>query len=237
MRLSGPIHKLKRRARLLARDEKIALHEALDRIAREEGFVGWSLLSARAATSTPSKVLLSRLAAGDLLLLGARPGHGKTLFGLKLLIEAIREGRDAVFLTLEYTPREVWERIRTFGDDAIQLAEKLDIVTSDEISAGYIIDRLSGSAPGTVAVIDYLQLLDQKRTKPALADQMETLRNFARGSGVVLGFISQIDRSFDPDRKPLPDVNDIRLPNPLDLGLFSKTCFLHDGEVRVGGIA
>jgi hypothetical protein len=37
MRLSAPIYKLKRRAKLMARDENIALHEALDRLAREEG--------------------------------------------------------------------------------------------------------------------------------------------------------------------------------------------------------
>ena len=45
MWLSAPIYRLKRRARLLARNEKIALHVALDRIARAEGFAGWSLLS------------------------------------------------------------------------------------------------------------------------------------------------------------------------------------------------
>jgi len=45
MRLSVPIYQLKRRAKILARDEKIALHEALDRIAREEGFPSWGLLS------------------------------------------------------------------------------------------------------------------------------------------------------------------------------------------------
>jgi hypothetical protein len=45
--------------------------------------------------------------------------------------------------------------------------------------------------------------------------------------------VSQIDRSFDIKSKPLPDLADVRRPNPVDLGLFTKTCFLHDGELKV----
>jgi replicative DNA helicase len=237
MRLSAPIHHLKRRARRLARDEKIALHEALDRVAREEGFARWGLLSQRSAMDPPSAALLSRLAHGDLLLLGARPGHGKTLLGLELLLDAVREGRRAVFFTLEYTEAEARQRIRRLDGNAPGLGDKLEIVASDDISADSIIGHLSGSPRGTVAVIDYLQILDQQRSKPALSDQMLALRSFARDNGVLMGFISQIDRSFDPARKALPDIEDIRLPNPVDLGLFTKACFLHDGELRLQSVA
>jgi len=83
MRLSAPIYQLKRRAKLIARDEKIALHEALNRVAREEGYAEWSLLSSQTAMHLSSKTMLSRLADGDMLLVGARPGHGKTLLGLR----------------------------------------------------------------------------------------------------------------------------------------------------------
>lgn len=237
MRLSAPIYQLKRRAKLLARDEKIALHEALDHIAREEGFAGWSLLSSQLAMNSPSKAVLSRLAHGDLLLLGARPGHGKTLLGLQLLLDAVREGRKAVFFTLEYTEQETRQRIQSLDGNAHGLDDKLEIVTSDEICADYIIDHLSGSPRGTVVVIDYLQILDQQRSKPALSDQMLALRSFARDNGFVLGFISQIDRTFDPASKPLPDIQDIRLPNPVDMGFFTKACFLHNGEVRLQDVA
>lgn len=237
MRLSAPIYQLKRRAKRLARDEKIALHEALDHIAREEGFSAWSLLSSQLAMNSPSKTLLSRLADGDLLLLGARPGHGKTLLGLQLLLDAAREGRKVVFFTLEYTEREAWERIHSLDGDVLGLGDKLEIVTSDDISADFIVRHLSGAPRGTVSVIDYLQILDQQRSKPAPSDQMLVLREFARKTGVVLGFISQIDRSFDPERETMPSVRDIRLPNPIELGVFSKACFLHDGEVRLQDVA
>jgi len=45
--------------------------------------------------------------------------------------------------------------------------------------------------------------------------------------------ISQIDQSYDPLAKPLPDIADIRSPNPLDLPLFTKMVFLNGGEVKV----
>ncbi len=50
---------------------------------------------------------------------------------------------------------------------------------------------------------------------------------------MILVFISQIDRSYDPSVKAYPDLKDVRLPNPLDLALFDKTFFLNKGEVQL----
>jgi replicative DNA helicase len=237
MKLSAPIYQLRRRAKLLARDEKIPLHAALDRIARDEGFAGWSLLAAKAATGTTASKLLSRLSDGDLLLLGARPGHGKTLLGLQLLLDAIRDGRTGVFFTLEYTEQEARARIRSLEGETSRLGDALEIVTSDDICADYIMRHLADALRGTVAVIDYLQILDQRRDKPELSEQISALQKFARKTGLVLAFISQIDRSYDPETKPLPGMQDIRLPNKVDVRLFSKACFLHEGKAQFQTIA
>jgi len=235
MRLSVPIYHLRRRAKLLAREEKLPLHEALDRIARAEGFAAWSALSARMAMHAPPGALLSRLAEGDMLLLGARPGQGKTRMGLQLLLDAVRAGRRAVFFTLEYRADEVLRLLRTL--DGAAAGHAPEIVTSNEISADYIVQYLSDAPRGTVAVIDYLQILDQQRSKPALSEQLRVLNGFARESGTVFGFLSQIDRAFDPGRDSLPGLGDIRLPNPIPAGMFSKTCFLHGGEARLQHLA
>lgn len=237
MKLSAPIYQLKRRAKLLARDENIPLHMALDRIARGEGFAGWSLLSVRIATAATASEMLSRLCDGDMLLLGARPGHGKTLLGLQLLLDAIRDGRRGVFFTLEYTEQETQARIRSLEGESSGLGAALEIVTSDEICADYIMRHLADASRGTVAVIDYLQILDQRRNKPELSEQIATLHQFARKTGIIFAFISQIDRSYDPETKPLPDMQDIRLPNKVDVGLFSKACFLHEGKAQFRAIA
>ncbi|MFC0805793.1 DNA helicase [Ensifer sp. P24N7] len=237
MKLSAPIFQLKRRAKLMARNNSVPLHEALDQVAREEGFARWSLLSSQVAAASLSRSILARLDKGDLLLMAGRPGHGKTTLGLQLLLDAARDGRKAVFFTLEFSEQQARRHLRSLDEGPHGFCDKLEILTSDDISADYIIRHLSGSERGTVAVIDYLQILDQQRTKPALSNQVLALRDFAKQTGVVLGFISQVDRSFDSESKRLPDIRDIRLPNLVDLGLFNKACFLHNGEAQLQDVA
>ncbi len=236
MKLSAPIYQLKRRAKLLSRTDTIPLHQALDRIAQEEGFTAWSLLASQHETQLLTGPILSQLAEGDLLLIGARPGHGKTLLGLQLLLDAVRESRKATFFTLEYTEQQTMKRIHALPEGEA-LGEKIEIVTSDEISADYVMRHLTGAPRGTVGVIDYLQILDQQRSKPGLSEQVSALQTFARQTGIVLAFISQIDRSFETDGKGLPDLADVRLPNRLDLTLFDKACFLHNREVQLQHVA
>jgi len=232
MILSAPVYHLKRQARLLSREAKIPLHQALDRIAAQEGFASWSLLAAKLSETAPASRLFAQLAPGDLVLVGARPGHGKTLMSLELAVEAMKSGHRSVFFTLEYTQRDVLERFRAIDVEPARFDGLFEFDTSDAISADYIVRILRSAPRGTLAVIDYLQLLDQRRENPSLMEQVRTLKAFARDSGVILVFISQIDRSYDPATKPVPDISDIRLPNPLDLSLFDKTCFLNEGEIR-----
>ncbi|KRE13126.1 DNA helicase [Bosea sp. Root483D1] len=233
MKLSAPVYRLKRQAKVLARKEAIPLHLALDRVAIGEGFGAWSLLAAKSADSLSADELFARLVPGDLLLIGARPGHGKTLLSLKLALEAIKAGRRAVFFTLEYTAKDVVDRFRALGADPAQFETLFGFDDSDAISADHIMRSLAEAPRGTLAIVDYLQLLDQKRGNPELMVQVRALRAFAQERGVILAFISQIDRSYDPATKPCPDLDDVRLPNPLDLSLFNKSCFLNQGEVRL----
>jgi replicative DNA helicase len=232
MKLSAPVYRLKRKARDLARKDAIPLHLALDRIAIGEGFGAWSLLAAKSADALSAEGLLARLLPGDLLLIGARPGHGKTLLSLQLAIEAMRAGHRAAFFTLEYTARDLLGRFRALGVEPAQFEALFSFDDSDAISADHIMRSLAEAPRGTLVIVDYLQLLDQKRGNPELMVQIRALKSFALENGLILAFISQIDRSYDPAVKPCPDLSDIRLPNPLDLSLFDKSCFLNEGEVR-----
>ena len=170
MSRSQPIHRLKRRARLLSRREGIPLHAALDRVAREEGFASWSLLAARSVAPSLGRAKLSALSDGDLLLLGGRPGQGKTLVSLDLAVQAVKAGRAAVFFTLEATRGQILDYVAAIGADPETFAARVRIDASDDISAGSIIRQLQSTARGTLVVIDYLQLLDQKRENPTLAE-------------------------------------------------------------------
>ncbi len=233
MKLSAPVYHLKRNAKRLSREKGIPLHDALDRIAAGEGFARWSLLATNSAMTLSARDLFNRLKPGELLLVGARPGHGKTLLCLELTVEAMKAGGRGVFFTLESSQRDLEKSFRAIGVDWADFRPLFEFDSSDAISADHIMTKLASAPRGTFVVVDYLQLLDQKREKPALMIQVQALRFFAQARGLMIAFISQIDRSFDPAKKPLPDLEDVRLPNPLDLGLFDKTCFLHDGEIRL----
>lgn len=233
MRLSVPIFRLKRQAKLLAREREIPLSAALNQIAIGEGFRSWSHLSSSVPHHRPASSLISHLIPGDLVLLGARPGHGKTLLGLELVVEAIRRGRPGFFFTLEYHDVDVLRRLRSLGVKPETINGSFTLDTSDDICADHVIARLRQAPSGAFAAIDYLQLLDQRRQNPELADQINALKAFAKASGSIIVVISQIDRSFDLRGKPLPELADVRLPNPLALTLFTKTCFMHEGEVRL----
>jgi hypothetical protein len=232
MKLSAPIFHLKRKAKLLSREESIPLHEALDRIATVEGFSGWSPLAAKLSNTAPAAKLYAQLRPGNLMLLGARPGHGKTLLSLELAVEAMKSGKRSVFFSLEYTHTDCLDGFRAIGVDLNEFEELFEFDGSDGIDSEHIARKLAGAPPGTLAVIDYLQLLDQRRESPELMIQIRSLKSVAQERGLVMVFISQVDRSYDPLTKPFPDIEDVRLPNPLDLKLFDRTCFLNDGEVH-----
>jgi replicative DNA helicase len=232
MKLSAPIYHLKRKAKRLSREEGIPLHDALDRIATTEGFSAWSLLAAKAAALTPANRLFPQFQPGDLVLVGARPGQGKTLMSLELAVEAMKSGHRAAFFSLEYTEKDVLDHLRAVGAEPAQFPGLFEVDCSDAISADYVVKQMAAAPRGTVVVIDYLQLLDQRRENPDLLVQVRALKSFARDKGLIVVFISQIDRSYDPAIKPCPDLGDVRLPNPLDLTLFDKTCFINNAEVQ-----
>ncbi len=237
MKLSAPVYNLKRQAKILSIEEKIPLHEALDRIAVREGCSGWSHLAAKASAIGPAGKLYARIQPGDLVLLGARPGQGKTLMSLELAVAAMKSGNRTVFFSLEFSDRDFRGAFQGIGVDPAQFDGLLEFDGSDSISADHIARSLETAPPGTLVIIDYLQLLDQKRDTPRLMVQVRRLKSFAREQGMTMVFISQIDRSYDPSIKPFPGLKDVRLPNPLDLKLFDQMCFLNNGEVQFGTVS
>lgn len=230
MHLSAPIFRLKRKAKRLARRQDIALNVALDRVASEEGFRSWGQMTSFHQRSRPEAAILTNFKRGEMLILAARPGQGKTVLGLQLLMEAAKKGRKSLFLSSEYSDYDLEETLTWTGSGRAG-SDAVEIDLTDDLSAGFIIDRLSGAPEETIAVVDYLQVMDQRRASPDLASQIAALRAFADAKGVRLVFLSQVHRSYDPDLRPLPGVEDVRLPNPVDLSLFDKGCFLHDGEM------
>lgn len=233
MQISAPIYVLKRKAKQMARRGGIALHQAQDKVAVAEGFKSWSHLAAAGAMASPATDVLRQVTSGEMILIAARPGQGKTLLGLEVASRAAEIGRRGYVFTLEYNERDVSLQLSALGIGQGASAAPFVLDTSDEVSADYIIQRLATVPHPAVIIVDYLQLLDQRRSTPALADQMVALRQFIRERGHVCAMLSQIDRAFDLSGRAVPGVADIRQPNPLDLSVFDRFCFLHDGQVHL----
>lgn len=230
MKLSAPIHVLKSKAKKLKKKMELTSVEALNMIAKDEGFSSWSLLVAKNSLSFPNNYseVLNFFNPGDLVLIGARPGMGKTSFTIGLFVKAIREQRKKSFyFSLAETHMDVAGRIALY-DQSIGQNEIFELDYSNEISADYIIKRAAATIKeGSVIVVDYLQLLDEKRENPPLQTQVELLRKFAKEVGCIIIFISQIRREFEYEKGRRPRKQDIRLPNPLDLDLFNKILVLY----------
>ncbi|MCG8317293.1 MAG: DNA helicase [Pseudomonadales bacterium] len=233
MKLSAPIYHLKRKAKSLSRSRGIRLYQALDQVAIEEGFSSWSHLSSHNVSNSPAQRLFAQIENGDLVLVGARPGQGKTRLCLEVAVEAMEAGSRAMLFTLEYSKIDVIYLFRMMGRNLSDFTSCFEFDTSDSICADHIITKLAGVPKGTIVVIDYLQALDQSRSKPDIELQVKDLKEFVQEKQIVLLFISQIDRFFDLSKNKLPKLSNVRLPNPLNLSYFTKTCFLSEGEVCI----
>jgi len=146
VKLSFPVYSLKRKARELAKAQALPLHQALDIVAGSEGFNSWSLLAARYATEKPAIELLASIKSGELVLVGARPGQGKTLFSLELIVNAIESGNSGYFFTLEWNITDIIKCLSVLGTDLRRLKGKFEFDNSDFINADYIVDCLDNAA-------------------------------------------------------------------------------------------
>ena len=209
----------------------VSHYKALNQIALQHGYKNWGLLIRHHAEISSSFLNVVDLKRGGLVMVAGRPGNGKTVLSLKLIYSMVKIGWRAVFLSLEYT---IHDLVETFARNVIALKNangSFVFDDNDAISSDYIIETYGSRFGNCVFVVDYLQLLDQDRSKPTLQDQIVALKRFAETNDVVIIFLSQIDRKFELSEKALPEQSDIRLPNPLDTGLFDQIYYAKDGEL------
>jgi replicative DNA helicase len=229
MKLSAPLSQLKSLAKKIKKKRNISLSAALDIVAQVEGYSSWSLLRGKQKLFLPrtQTEILEYLNPGDLMIIGARPGIGKTKFALSLLVLALNQGRHCFLFSFEFTRTNVTKRI----DSLIRNIDDTRLLTvdlSDDISASHIVNKTTNSiSRGAVIVVDYLQLLDQKRSNPEVQEQIQVLKLYAKQQGCIIIFISQLDRSSDENEKAIPSINDVRMPNEFDINLFNKIMLIY----------
>ena len=231
MKLSAPIHILKSKAKNLKKEKGILMSKALDQIAQEEGFNSWSLLQTKVNLFLPQSYqeIFSFFNPGDLVLIGSRPGLGKTSFTVGLFVQAIKKNKKKNFyFTLAETKKDVAGRMAIYDKTIGENNPYFDLNYSNNICANYIIKYTQKAVEeGSIIVIDYLQLLDEKRIHPPIQNQVESLKTFAKEKKCILIFLSQVRREIEYKNNKRPTIEDIRLPNPLDIKLFNKKIFLY----------
>ena len=68
-----------------------------------------------------------------MVLIGARPGHGKMLLALEILAQAPSTGRAGFFFTLDYHWHDVFERLKELGFRQTGRKKGVVVNTSDDI--------------------------------------------------------------------------------------------------------
>lgn len=228
MKLSQSVSRLRRQAKELARERNIALHQALNAVAQQQGYAQWSLLVEHNPALSPAQQFFQKLHPGDLALIAGRRNQGKTLFALEAIITAARASRACKIYSFEVTPTALKTQL-----DALNAPDTISLHCTDDISGQTIATDLANTNEPAFVLIDYMQALDHDRSKPDLATQLDQLKAAAQSHGAIICLISQIDRGFDESEKPFPDLADLRLPNPIDTHLFALAAFLNKGSVTI----
>jgi len=170
---------------------------------------------------------------GSLVILGALPGNGKTLFMLQSLIRASKARHRCVFFSQEMSEEQIGERIvamltgmsrETISANDVENM-KMDI--ADQLRGSDIIlrsvqptsaaicsamEREAGENGTTVFGIDYLQLL--KGAGKSRYEQITNLCSDVKSStarlGVVTYLASQLNREAVKEKPPLPRAQYLR---------------------------
>lgn len=232
MKLSAPIHVLKAQAQLLKKEKAITNTEALDLIAKREGYNSWALLQSKKDDMFPKSYdeILDFFNPGDIVLIGAQPSKGKTAFTIGLFVQAIKKkiAKNYCF-SLSEVHKNVEDIMTAYDESIVEKSHYFELDYSNDINAKYIIEKTHKTiSKRSLIVIDYLQLLDEKRSNPPLQDQVEQLKNYAKEKECIVIFISQISRELENRSDAKPSMEDIRLPNSLELKFFNKIILLHN---------
>lgn len=171
--------------------------------------------------------------AGEMVVLAARPSHGKSLVGLQCAHNWTAAGMPVIFVTEEMSPialgkrtlqyasavpQEHWQSsTRTLGDDLEQYKaarSPCHIVSNcgtveravKEIETA-VLDRAVRAA-----IVDYAQLLQSpgKGRYEQITKTSEALRRVANETKIVLLVLCQLNRQIEGRRKFVPMMSDIK---------------------------
>lgn len=155
------------------------------------------------------------LKAGQLVVVGGRPGSGKSVLMLQMLLASVSPAQAGVFVSLEMLAAEISERLSTrFSRDTL---EKLNLHYLDSTSnLGAIVALLKVTARRKNLcgiAVDYLQLLEVAVSRAdnrerEIAKASRSLKRLALDLQVPIIVGSQLNR--DTEKRGQPTLADLR---------------------------
>lgn len=173
------------------------------------------------------------IAPGELCVIGARPGHGKTLFALQWALEAARKRHGCLFVSEEMQHHELAKRAmrQATGNgenvwrdqwDA-SFAEMVDYFANRSrvlvLDSGRTIDRIDSAIRQAVdhygvkfVVVDYLQRIQAKGSSPyeRVTEVSLRLKEIALDTSVAIVALAQIAREAEKGETGVPKMYHLR---------------------------
>ena len=156
--------------------------------------------------------LLLGMRAGQMIVIGARPGVGKTAFALNLVLNAARAGASVAFFSLEMSKIEIAQRMLAIQQSQVKLGEiRAARITADKwdpllkaTEALSQLDIMIDDTPGTtmteirakarrmlrgkengIVVIDYLQLISPPPGRVRADSRATEVAEMSRGAKIM----------------------------------------------------
>ena len=206
----------------------------------------------------PLDKMTGGLYGSKLMIIGARPSVGKSIFAMTICLNAAKQGKRVLYITMEMKVNELMEREFasasmvnlseiTSGeiseDGWMKLAESIPTLVSRQIfycTDGYTVEDIRRAAfmlyeDGGIDLIcvDYLQLLEgsKKRSnrQEEVSDISRGLKRLAQELNIPIIALSQLNRGNAKEKRP-PTMNDARESGAIeqDANIF---LLLHDPDV------
>jgi replicative DNA helicase len=203
---------------------------------------------------------------GQLIVVGARPGVGKSTVALDLARHAaVKRGVGTVLFSLEMSEREIGHRlisaegsiplssIITHGltdpqmQSALRVLEKVDaapLFVDDTASVGMphvrsAVRKIARKHPVGLVIVDYLQLMTVARAENrqvAVANLARALKVFAKEQNVPVVALSQLNRGPEHRTDKRPEMSDLRESGAIEQDADVVLLLHRDDKGRPGEI-
>lgn len=225
---SRTIRTLKLSARKLSKITNIPYSQALDNVAKAEGFVSWSLLSSHDKSLQVKSVkdLCDHLFQSQSVMLAARPNVGKISLAINLSLLAAKTNKPVVYISLNTPKKSIQKKfaaanssithdqfekleLNLKSEEAISIQNSLKEISNLPITI-YENEFLLESIKSIVSdkrnhkafiIIDYVQLIKCD----AIENAIFQLKSEAKSNDVSLLFISQLNDTREKNCKILLD--------------------------------